>query len=67
MIVASRGRGSLTELPLDSVSLAVAARADLLVVSAQRQRGPHGLPLGQAAHTLPHHSACPVSAVPRAA
>ncbi|MCI3935135.1 universal stress protein [Streptomyces sp. AN091965] len=44
--------------------LDASARADLLVVGARRGHGPH---LGRAAHTLLHHSACPVAVVPQPA
>ncbi|GGV32178.1 universal stress protein [Streptomyces spectabilis] len=49
------------------VLLDASARADLLVVGAQRRRGPYGLQLGRVAHMLLHHSACPVAVVPQAA
>ncbi|QDQ09618.1 universal stress protein [Streptomyces spectabilis] len=48
------------------VLLDASARADLLVVGAQRRRGPYGLQLGRVAHMLLHHSACPVAVVPQA-
>ncbi|MFF8633585.1 universal stress protein [Streptomyces pilosus] len=38
--------------------------ADLLVVGAKRREGHLGLQLGRTAHTLLHHSACPVAIVP---
>ncbi|MFD7477381.1 universal stress protein [Streptomyces sp. NPDC059837] len=41
--------------------------ADLLVVGVRRHHGLAGLQLGRAAHTLLHHSACPVAVVPQRA
>ncbi|WP_413759873.1 universal stress protein [Streptomyces sp. MMBL 11-3] len=38
--------------------------AGLLVVGARRRQGHFGLQLGRVAHTLLHHSACPVAVVP---
>ncbi|WJV44762.1 universal stress protein [Streptomyces flavofungini] len=49
------------------VLLDASARADLLVVGAQRRHGPYGLQLGRVAHMLLHHSACPVAVVPQPA
>ncbi|MFE0677224.1 universal stress protein [Streptomyces sp. NPDC058867] len=39
--------------------------ADLLVVGARRPAGRAGLPPGRVAHTVLHHSACPVVVVPQ--
>ncbi|MGW1503278.1 universal stress protein [Streptomyces mirabilis] len=39
--------------------------ADLLVVGVRRHHGLAGLWLGRVAHTLLHHSACPVAVVPQ--
>jgi nucleotide-binding universal stress UspA family protein len=39
--------------------------ADLLVVGVRRHHGLAGLQLGRVAHTLLHHSACPVAVVPQ--
>ncbi|MFE2521346.1 universal stress protein [Streptomyces mirabilis] len=39
--------------------------ADLLVVGVRRHHGLAGLRLGRVAHTLLHHSACPVAVVPQ--
>ncbi|WP_310718994.1 universal stress protein [Streptomyces lydicus] len=39
--------------------------ADLLVVGAQRREDRFGLQLGRVAHTVLHHSACPVAVVPQ--
>jgi nucleotide-binding universal stress UspA family protein len=41
--------------------------ADLLVVGVRRHHGLAGLQLGRVAHTLLHHSACPVAVVPQRA
>jgi nucleotide-binding universal stress UspA family protein len=45
--------------------LDASATADLLVVGARRQKGHFGLQLGRVAHTMLHHSACPVAVVPQ--
>ena len=47
------------------VLLDASATADLLVVGARRQKGHFGLQLGRVAHTVLHHSACPVAVVPQ--
>ncbi|MFI9749524.1 universal stress protein [Streptomyces collinus] len=47
------------------VLLEASATADLLVVGAQRQQQTFGLQLGRVAHTVLHHSACPVAVVPQ--
>ncbi|WP_460073751.1 universal stress protein [Streptomyces sp. YKOK-I1] len=52
------------EGPAHRVLLDAAADADLVVVGAQRRHGHFGLQLGRAAHSLLHHSACPVAVVP---
>lgn len=46
------------------VLLEAAAGAELIVVGAQRRHGHFGLQLGRVAHTLLHHSPCPVAVVP---
>ncbi|QCX81516.1 Universal stress protein [Streptomyces sp. YIM 121038] len=46
------------------VLLDASTRADLLVIGARRGHGPH---LGRVAHTLLHHSVCPVAVVPQPA
>ncbi|MFI1408459.1 universal stress protein [Streptomyces sp. NPDC020707] len=46
------------------VLLDASASADLLVVGARRRGGHFGLQLGRVAHTVLHHSACPVAVVP---
>ncbi|KUN81465.1 universal stress protein [Streptomyces griseoruber] len=53
------------EGPAHRVLLDAAADADLVVVGARRRHGHFGLQLGRAAHTLLHHSACPVAVVPQ--
>ncbi|MGK3941018.1 nucleotide-binding universal stress UspA family protein [Streptomyces canus] len=53
------------EGPAHRALLDAAADADLVVVGAVRGHGHFGLQLGRAAHTLLHHSACPVAVVPR--
>ncbi|WP_128378848.1 universal stress protein [Streptomyces cavernae] len=50
-----------------SVLLGASTGADLLVVGARRRRGHLGLQLGRVAHTVLHHSACPVAVVPQPA
>lgn len=47
------------------VLLEASAEADLIVVGAQRRHGHFGLQLGRVAHTLLHHSECPVAVVPQ--
>jgi nucleotide-binding universal stress UspA family protein len=53
------------EGPAHRVLLDAAADADLVVLGAERRHGHFGLQLGRAAHTLLHHSACPVAVVPQ--
>ncbi|TLS45346.1 universal stress protein [Streptomyces montanus] len=48
-----------------NVLLDASRTADLLVVGARRPRGHFGLQLGRVAHTVLHHSACPVAVVPQ--
>lgn len=55
------------EGPAHRALLDAAADADLVVVGAVRRHGHFGLQLGRVAHTLLHHSACPVAVVPRRA
>ncbi|MCL6735866.1 universal stress protein [Streptomyces neyagawaensis] len=55
------------EGPARKIRLDASATADLLVVGARRNKGPFGLGLGRVAHTLLHHSACPVAVVPHTA
>jgi nucleotide-binding universal stress UspA family protein len=55
---------STVEGPARRVLLAAAHEADLLVVGARRRPGRFGLQLGRVAHTVLHHSACPVAVVP---
>ncbi|MGX4688045.1 universal stress protein [Streptomyces sp. JNUCC 63] len=52
------------EGPARRVLLGVAWEADLLVVGARRRAGHFGLRLGRVAHTVLHHSPCPVAVVP---
>ncbi|MGW0080332.1 universal stress protein [Streptomyces sp. NPDC003393] len=52
------------EGPARKVLLGAAYDADLLVVGARRHTGRFGLQLGRVAHTVLHHSACPVAVVP---
>ncbi|MFI1163485.1 universal stress protein [Streptomyces sp. NPDC020801] len=52
------------EGPARRVLLAAAREADLMVVGARRRPGHFGLQLGRVAHTVLHHSACPVAVVP---
>ncbi|CAM5644615.1 MULTISPECIES: universal stress protein [Streptomyces] len=56
--------GRTAEGPPHRVLLDAAADADLVIVGAERRQGHLGLQLGRAAHTLLHHSACPVAVVP---
>ncbi|MFC8244668.1 universal stress protein [Streptomyces chartreusis] len=53
------------EGPAHRVLLEASADADLIVVGALRRHGHFGLQLGRAAHTLLHHSDCPVAVVPQ--
>ncbi|MFJ9012155.1 universal stress protein [Streptomyces canus] len=53
------------EGPAHRALLDAAADADLVVVGAVRRHGHFGLQLGRVAHTLLHHSACPVAVVPQ--
>ncbi|MFF8939303.1 universal stress protein [Streptomyces paradoxus] len=56
------------EGPARRVLLAASHEADLLVVGARRRQPGHlGLQLGRVAHTVLHHSACPVAVVPERA
>jgi len=55
------------EGPAHKVLLAASADADLLVVGARRRHGHFGLQLGRVAHSVLHHSACPVAVVPQRA
>ncbi|WP_189816185.1 universal stress protein [Streptomyces olivaceoviridis] len=55
------------EGPAHRVLLRASAEADLIVVGAQRRHGYFGLQLGRVAHTLLHHSDCPVAVVPQPA
>ncbi|QEU83945.1 universal stress protein [Streptomyces viridosporus] len=55
------------EGPAHRVLLHTTTEADLIVVGALRRHGHFGLQLGRVAHTLLHHSACPVAVVPRRA
>ncbi|MCX4462080.1 universal stress protein [Streptomyces sp. NBC_01728] len=52
--------GSVRRVLLDASD-----NADLLVVGVRRHHGLAGLQLGRVAHTLLHHSACPVAVVPQ--
>ncbi|GHE55918.1 universal stress protein [Streptomyces capitiformicae] len=53
------------EGPAHRVLLDASVDADLIVVGAMRRQGHFGLQLGRVAHTLLHHSACPVAVVPQ--
>lgn len=53
------------EGPAHRVLLKASTEADLIVVGAQRRPGNTGLQLGRVAHTLLHHSQCPVAVVPQ--
>ncbi|MGW1362262.1 universal stress protein [Streptomyces chartreusis] len=55
----------LVEGPTHRVLLEASADADLIVVGALRRHGHFGLQLGRAAHSLLHHSECPVAIVPQ--
>ncbi|MFJ4687231.1 universal stress protein [Streptomyces sp. NPDC088789] len=52
------------EGPAHRVLLDASADADLIVVGARRVHSHFGLQLGRVAHTLLHHSRCPVAVVP---
>ncbi|WP_069173973.1 universal stress protein [Streptomyces griseus] len=60
-----RVRRVTAEGPARKVLLKRSAVADLLVVGAQRRHSRMGMQLGRVAHTVLHHSACPVAVVPR--
>ncbi|MFF4255148.1 universal stress protein [Streptomyces sp. NPDC001663] len=60
-----RVRRGTVEGPARKVLVARSAAADLLIVGARRRTGHHGLQLGRVAHTLLHHSDCPVAVVPQ--
>ncbi|MFJ9863856.1 universal stress protein [Streptomyces sp. NPDC101165] len=53
------------EGPAHRVLLEESTEADLVVVGAVRRHGHVGLQLGRTAHTLLHHSQCPVVVVPQ--
>lgn len=53
------------EGPAHKVLVEASAGADLIVVGAPRRHGHFGLQLGRVAHTLLHHSECPVAVVPQ--
>jgi nucleotide-binding universal stress UspA family protein len=53
------------EGPAHRVLLDASVGADLVVVGAMRRQGHFGLQLGRVAHTLLHHTACPVAVVPQ--
>ncbi|MFI2347579.1 universal stress protein [Streptomyces sp. NPDC019443] len=55
------------EGPARKVLMRASAAADLLIVGAQRRHGHFGLQLGRVAHTMLHHSVCPVAVVPQRA
>ncbi|MFE3169132.1 universal stress protein [Streptomyces sp. NPDC059224] len=57
-------RRQIVEGSAHRVLLEAAAGADLIVVGARRRHGHFGLQLGRVAHTLLHHSPCPVAVVP---
>ncbi|MFE7276240.1 universal stress protein [Streptomyces sp. NPDC057623] len=57
----------VVEGPAHMVLLDASVEADLVVVGALRRHGRFGLQLGRAAHTLLHHSECPVAVVPQRA
>ncbi len=57
-------RRRTVEGPAHRVLLAAVRDADLLVVGARRRTGHFGLQLGRVAHTVLHHSPCPVAVVP---
>ncbi|MGV9844387.1 universal stress protein [Streptomyces fungicidicus] len=58
-------RRTPVEGPAHKVLLEAAADADLIVVGALRRHGHSGLQLGRVAHTMLHHSECPVAVVPQ--
>ncbi|MFD5126860.1 universal stress protein [Streptomyces olindensis] len=58
-------RRRTVEGPARKALLDASATADLVVVAARRQKQTFGLQLGRVAHTLLHHSACPVAVVPQ--
>ncbi|MFD8387350.1 universal stress protein [Streptomyces sp. NPDC059679] len=53
------------EGPAHKVLLEASSDADLVVVGAPRRHSHLGLQLGRVAHTLLHHSECPVAVVPQ--
>ncbi|MET7380631.1 universal stress protein [Streptomyces sp. NPDC005526] len=60
-------RRRTVEGPARKVLLAASHEADLLVVGTRRRPGHLGFQLGRVAHTVLHHSACPVAVVPERA
>ncbi|MEV6113133.1 universal stress protein [Streptomyces sp. NPDC052109] len=60
-----RTHRSVLEGPASKVLVDRSAAADLVIVGARRRTGHFGLQLGRVAHTLLHHSACPVAVVPQ--
>ncbi|MFB7549937.1 universal stress protein [Streptomyces sp. NPDC056154] len=62
-----RLRSAAVEGTAAKVLVQRSAAADLIVVGAHRRRSHVGLRLGRVAHTLLHHSDCPVAVVPPAA
>ncbi|MEV6020197.1 MULTISPECIES: universal stress protein [unclassified Streptomyces] len=58
-------RRETVEGPAHRALLDASARADLVVVGAQRRHGHFGLQLGRVAHALLHHAECPVAVVPQ--
>ncbi|MEU2429386.1 universal stress protein [Streptomyces sp. NPDC007861] len=58
-------RRSTVEGPAYKVLVERSAAADLVVVGAHRRQGHFGLQLGRVAHTVLHHSECPVAVVPQ--
>ncbi|NGO40887.1 universal stress protein [Streptomyces ureilyticus] len=58
-------RRRTAEGPARKVLLDASATADLMVVGARRQKQTFGLQLGRVAHTVLHHSDCPVAVVPQ--
>ncbi|MFF3326288.1 universal stress protein [Streptomyces sp. NPDC002889] len=60
-------RRSTVEGPPHKVLVERSAAADLVVVGARRRQGHFGLQLGRVAHTVLHHSQCPVAVVPQTA
>lgn len=57
-------RRETVEGQVREVLLKASGTSDLLVVGAQRRKGPFGLQLGRVNHTLLHHADCPVAVVP---